>query len=83
MHKQKTLASEFSLQGKGLHTGVKLTVTFNPALASSVHMICLSSSSSQVERMNRGSILKNKKNRVIKNVLLFKVQQTSDQRLIA
>ena len=31
MLKQKTLKGSFSLNGKGLHTGVKLTVTFNPA----------------------------------------------------
>jgi UDP-3-O-[3-hydroxymyristoyl] N-acetylglucosamine deacetylase/3-hydroxyacyl-[acyl-carrier-protein] dehydratase len=29
--KQQTLASAFSLSGKGLHTGLDLTVTFNPA----------------------------------------------------
>ena len=31
MLKQKTLGGSFSLNGKGLHTGVNLTVTFNPA----------------------------------------------------
>ena len=31
MSKQKTLAGSFSLFGKGLHTGLSLTVTFNPA----------------------------------------------------
>lgn len=31
MSKQKTLAGSFSLYGKGLHTGLSLTVTFNPA----------------------------------------------------
>ena len=31
MLKQKTLGGSFSLSGKGLHTGVNLTVTFNPA----------------------------------------------------
>ena len=31
MLKQKTLGGSFSLKGKGLHTGVNLTVTFNPA----------------------------------------------------
>ena len=31
MSKQKTLGGSFSLTGKGLHTGVNLTVTFNPA----------------------------------------------------
>ena len=29
--KQKTLRGSFSLFGKGLHTGLNLTVTFNPA----------------------------------------------------
>ncbi|KAA6333855.1 UDP-3-O-acyl-N-acetylglucosamine deacetylase [termite gut metagenome] len=31
MLKQKTLKNSFSLRGKGLHTGLDLTVTFNPA----------------------------------------------------
>ena len=31
MLKQKTLKGSFSLYGKGLHTGLNLTVTFNPA----------------------------------------------------
>lgn len=31
MLKQKTLKESFSLSGKGLHTGLNLTVTFNPA----------------------------------------------------
>lgn len=31
MFKQKTLKGSFSLCGKGLHTGLSLTVTFNPA----------------------------------------------------
>ena len=31
MSKQKTLGGSFSLSGKGLHTGLNLTVTFNPA----------------------------------------------------
>lgn len=31
MLKQKTLKDSFSLRGKGLHTGLDLTVTFNPA----------------------------------------------------
>ncbi len=31
MLKQQTLKGSFTLNGKGLHTGVKLTITFNPA----------------------------------------------------
>lgn len=31
MNKQKTLKGSFTLYGKGLHTGLSLTVTFNPA----------------------------------------------------
>ena len=31
MNKQKTLKGSFSLFGKGLHTGLSLTVTFNPS----------------------------------------------------
>ena len=33
MAKQKTLKEAFSLQGKGLHTGLPVTITFNPAPA--------------------------------------------------
>ena len=33
MLKQNTLKESFSLSGKGLHTGLKLTVTFLPAPA--------------------------------------------------
>ena len=29
--KQRTLSSSFTLKGKGLHTGLELVVTFNPA----------------------------------------------------
>ena len=31
MSKQTTLKGSFALCGKGLHTGLSLTVTFNPA----------------------------------------------------
>lgn len=31
MQKQKTLAASFSLQGKGLHTGLDIHITFHPA----------------------------------------------------
>ena len=31
MYKQKTLASAFSLEGKGLHTGLNIHITFHPA----------------------------------------------------
>lgn len=31
MSKQKTLKAAFTLEGKGLHTGLPITVTFNPA----------------------------------------------------
>lgn len=31
MEKQKTLKDKFSLQGKGLHTGLPITITLNPA----------------------------------------------------
>lgn len=39
MLKQKTLAGSFSLLGKGLHTGLNLTVTFNPAPENSGYKI--------------------------------------------
>jgi len=31
MNKQRTLKDSFTLQGKGLHTGLSITITFNPA----------------------------------------------------
>lgn len=31
MQKQRTLAASFSLKGKGLHTGLEIGITFNPA----------------------------------------------------
>lgn len=31
MEKQNTLKQSFTLQGKGLHTGLDIQVTFNPA----------------------------------------------------
>lgn len=31
MEKQKTLKDSFSLEGKGLHTGLRIKITFNPA----------------------------------------------------
>lgn len=31
MQKQKTLAASFTLKGKGLHTGLDIEITFNPA----------------------------------------------------
>ena len=37
--KQKTLKGSFSLFGKGLHTGLSLTVTFNPAPDNTVYKI--------------------------------------------
>lgn len=39
MFKQKTLKGSFSLFGKGLHTGLNLTVTFNPAPENSGYKI--------------------------------------------
>lgn len=39
MMKQKTLKGSFSLCGKGLHTGLSLTVTFNPAPENSGYKI--------------------------------------------
>lgn len=39
MSKQKTLKGSFSLFGKGLHTGLNLTVTFNPALENTGYKI--------------------------------------------
>lgn len=39
MVKQKTLKGSFSLCGKGLHTGLSLTVTFNPAPENSGYKI--------------------------------------------
>ncbi|WP_288308771.1 bifunctional UDP-3-O-[3-hydroxymyristoyl] N-acetylglucosamine deacetylase/3-hydroxyacyl-ACP dehydratase [uncultured Prevotella sp.] len=39
MSKQKTLKGSFALCGKGLHTGLSLTVTFNPAPENSGYII--------------------------------------------
>ena len=39
MSKQKTLKGSFALCGKGLHTGLSLTVTFNPAPENSGYKI--------------------------------------------
>ena len=39
MYKQNTLKGSFSLCGKGLHTGLSLTVTFNPAPENSGYRI--------------------------------------------
>lgn len=38
--KQKTLAKEVSLNGKGLHTGVDVTITFKPAPANHGYKFC-------------------------------------------
>jgi UDP-3-O-[3-hydroxymyristoyl] N-acetylglucosamine deacetylase/3-hydroxyacyl-[acyl-carrier-protein] dehydratase len=38
--KQRTLASEFSLTGKGLHTGINVTITFKPAPANHGYKFC-------------------------------------------
>ena len=38
--KQRTLAKEISLNGKGLHTGVNVTITFKPALANHGYKFC-------------------------------------------
>ncbi len=40
MLKQKTLKDSFSLSGKGLHTGLDLTVTFNPAPDNHGYVVC-------------------------------------------
>ena len=39
MLKQNTLNGSFSLCGKGLHTGLSLTVTFNPAATMRLEVI--------------------------------------------
>ncbi|HEX2920392.1 MAG TPA: bifunctional UDP-3-O-[3-hydroxymyristoyl] N-acetylglucosamine deacetylase/3-hydroxyacyl-ACP dehydratase [Bacteroidales bacterium] len=38
--KQKTLAREISLTGKGLHTGINVTITFKPAPANHGYKFC-------------------------------------------
>jgi UDP-3-O-[3-hydroxymyristoyl] N-acetylglucosamine deacetylase / 3-hydroxyacyl-[acyl-carrier-protein] dehydratase len=38
--KQRTLASEVSLNGKGLHTGINVTITFKPAPANHGYKFC-------------------------------------------
>ena len=39
MSRQKTLKSAFTLEGKGLHTGLPITITFNPAPENSGYRI--------------------------------------------
>ena len=39
MSKQNTLKGSFALCGKGLHTGLNLTITFNPAKENSGYKI--------------------------------------------
>jgi len=39
MSRQKTLKSAFTLEGKGLHTGLPITITFNPAPENSGYKI--------------------------------------------
>ena len=57
MYKQKTLKSSFSLSGKGLHTGLDLTVTFNPAPADYGYKIQRTDLDSQpiIEAMSRSA----------------------------
>src|SRR5512137_1844335 len=38
--KQRTLAKEISLTGKGLHTGINVTITFKPAPANHGYKFC-------------------------------------------
>ncbi|HBE41824.1 MAG TPA: UDP-3-O-[3-hydroxymyristoyl] N-acetylglucosamine deacetylase, partial [Bacteroidales bacterium] len=38
--KQRTLASEISLSGKGLHTGIDVRITFKPAPAGHGYKFC-------------------------------------------
>ena len=38
--KQRTLAKEVSLNGKGLHTGVNVNITFKPAPANYGYKFC-------------------------------------------
>lgn len=40
--KQRTLAKEVSLKGKGLHTGIEVTITFKPAPANYGYKFCRS-----------------------------------------
>ena len=39
MSKQNTLKGSFALCGKGLHTGLQLTITFNPAAVNTGYKI--------------------------------------------
>jgi UDP-3-O-[3-hydroxymyristoyl] N-acetylglucosamine deacetylase/3-hydroxyacyl-[acyl-carrier-protein] dehydratase len=40
VEKQRTLAREISLTGKGLHTGISVTITFKPASANQGYKFC-------------------------------------------
>lgn len=64
--KQKTLKGSFSLFGKGLHTGLNLTVTFNPAPENTGYKIqridleghpIINAVAEYVEETQRGTVL--------------------------
>lgn len=64
--KQRTLSEAFSLNGKGLHTGLKSTVTFRPAPDNSGYQIrridlqgkpIINASAENVLNTNRGTVL--------------------------
>lgn len=70
MIKQKTLKGSFSLSGKGLHTGLNLTVTFNPAPENYGYKIqridlegkpFIEAVADNVVETTRGTVLSNKK----------------------
>ncbi len=71
--KQKTLGGSFSLFGKGLHTGLNLTVTFNPAPENSGYKIqridlegqpFIDAIAENVVDTQRGTVLQNEDARV-------------------
>ena len=49
MMKQTTLKGSFSLFGKGLHTGLSITVTFNPAPENTGYKMTLRASLSSMQ----------------------------------
>ncbi len=56
MQKQKTLAASFSLKGKGLHTGLDIEITFNPAPENQQPVI--DALAENVVATQRGTVLK-------------------------
>ena len=81
--KQQTLKESFSFSGKGLHTGLDITVTFNPAPADTGYTIqridlpeqpVIEAVADNVAATHRGTVIK--KGDVVKAVIVRSVRGT-------